>query len=378
MEKFCINPFVGLDIQPDGEIKPCCKINPTIPNDQIPNIKDGITKYKNNEWVKRLQAQFKNGERPADCSRCWKDESIGIKSKRQLDQDALSSRISQNDINSNKIKNIQISFGNICNLACRICGPRSSSRWVAEMKKNNIGEYPIHNWHQDQKVMDDIYEHTKDSIHMDFGGGEPLLTEITEHMAYLQRFVDNGTARDVTLHYVTNGTNFVSNQFLELWKKFKFIDIQVSIDDTGDRYEYNRYPAVWPEVFFNLKNYQNLVKENPARFRLSLSFTISAFTILYAEEFVIWCVRQGLPMPYMGVLSNPVYYRPSVFPKDIRKAIGEKLQSSKIKAVKDLKGLLDRDDSKHFDQFLEGIKVLDTIRKQDFAKIFPELHKLLP
>jgi organic radical activating enzyme len=374
IENFCHNAFLGLDISPSGNLKPCCKYQ----NKSIPkfNILQGISAYKDSKFLKDLQTQFLNNSRPAGCIRCWQEEDAGIKSKRQLDYEQHSDSFNQHDITKTEFKNISLAFGNLCNLACRICGPISSSKWSTEMKKIDGKDYHIHNWFRDPQVMLDICEHTQQAIHFDIPGGEPLLVDIQEHFNFLENLKNNGSSKNISLHYTTNGTNYPINKNLEIWKAFREVDIQISIDDIKKRFEYNRWPAKWEIVYNNIKKFQTL-KEQNQNIKLSISFTVSAFTILYADEFYSWCLNEGLPAPWMGRLHDPIYYRCSVFPTDTKKEIKKKLLMSQHSEVKKLVKYLETDESEHFKDFKKWIDLLDSKRDQNFNKTFSELSELI-
>lgn len=374
IKNFCHNAFLGLDIGPSGRLKPCCKFE----NNSIPkfDISQGISVYEDSDFLRNLQKQFLNDERPKGCVRCWQEEDAGIKSKRQLDYESHKDLFDQHDITKTEFKNISLAFGNLCNLACRICGPASSSKWATEMKKIDGKNYPLHEWFRDVKIMSDVWKHTQQAIHFDIPGGEPLLLDIEEHFDLLKKFKENGSAKNISLHYTTNGTNYPKDRHLEIWQAFREVDIQISIDDIKERFEYNRWPAKWHTVYKNIKNFQKL-KQREKNIQLSISFTVSAFTILYAEEFYSWCLAEGLPEPWMGRLHNPIHYRCSIFPTHVKNAIEKKLSSSKYPEVKKLIKYLELDDYEHFNEFERWVTVLDSKRDQNFNTTFSELSQLI-
>ena len=83
MKNLCYNPFTGLDISTQGNLKPCCKFL----GNKMPtfNVENGIEEYQQSEWLSNLQKEFLDGGRPIGCQNCWKEEDAGVKSKRQLD-----------------------------------------------------------------------------------------------------------------------------------------------------------------------------------------------------------------------------------------------------------------------------------------------------
>lgn len=361
-------------IDPKGDITPCCFVS-DMPKFNIKS--DGLKKYHDSEWYKEFVKSHHNNQRHSACEKCWMQEDEGIKSKRQLDIEKVGEGFEYDKRENPPKKNIEMTFGNLCNLACRICHPEYSSKWVSE--KGRLGEkkYPIYTWHKDQRLMSNIKEITASAERMTIVGGEPFLTEIPEHEDFLRYFVEIGQAEKLTLHYITNGTTFPSDTIISLLKKFKSIDIQLSIDGTGAQFEYNRWPGKWKTVHENIKKYQSLTEETK-NITISISHTISAFTIYYVEEFVLWCLREKLPFPYFNQLLYSIHNRASVFRPKTKDVIRKKLLSSKSKQIVNLVSWLDlSDDSEHFGKFEEQVKLYDKVRGQNFSKTFPELHKIL-
>lgn len=361
-------------INPNGDISPCCLIQ-DIPKFNIQA--EGLEKYHDSDWYKDFIKSHHNDERHPACERCWLQEDKGIKSKRQLDIGSLAKGFSYETGRGLPKKNIEMTFGNLCNLACRICFPGYSSKWASEKGKLDDEKYPVYVWHRDRALMNKIKQMAMSAERITIVGGEPFLTEIPEHEDFLNFFVDTDQARNVTLHYVTNGTTFPSESMLMLFKKFKSIEIQMSIDGTGAHFEYNRWPGKWQEVYQHIKKYQSLTEETD-NVTISISHTISAFTIYYVEEFVLWCLKEKLPFPYFNQLLNSIHNRASVFGPRTKDIIRKKLLASKSKQIMNLVSWLDlSDDSEHFGKFEEQIRLYDKIRGQNFSKTFPELHKIL-
>ena len=339
------------------------------------NVRDGIEKYRSSDFLKELREQFLRDEKPKGCSRCWIEEDAGIKSKRQLDYERHKEEFDKIDLKDRDFKNVSVSFGNLCNFACRICSASNSSKWVSENIKNTGKKFPIHDWFKRKDIMEDVFRFTKDAIHFDIPGGEPLLLELPEQFEFLGRFSDQQSQK-ISIHYTTNGSNFPKKEFLDQWDRFKEIDIQISIDDTGKRFEYNRWPGKWSEVYENIKKLQELEKDK-GNVRLSISFTVSAFTVAYAKEFFEWCLSEGLPKPWMGRLNYPYHYCVEILPEVISGPIKEQLRSSEFEDVRNLANYLDGSKKDLLPVFKEKVTELDRFRNQSFVQTFPELVSLM-
>ena len=363
---FCSLPWVGLDISPQGKLKPCCKYSN--------NIAENIDDYFSSNELKSLQQDFLNGNKPKGCARCWRDEDAGIESKRQLDlKYALNGVTPKLD----GLKIISMPFGNTCNLACRICSSSASSKWLPEAIKlqDKLPDLVIRDhkkFYKDQDYMSVILNRTKDPVLFEFPGGEPFLTGKKEHLNFLDKLVDTGSS-NLKLHYITNTTIMPDDEFWEVWKHFKNVDIQLSIDGIGQQFEYNRWPANWNQCYKHIKQYQQLQKQYN-NIQLSISHTVSIFTVYYLPEFLNWCREEELPEPYLGLLSDPEHYSIKTLPISVAKVIADKLLDHGLTAIsKDLQEV----NSKDFDKFVKYVTIIDEDRKQNFASTFPELFELL-
>ena len=121
--------------------------------------------------------------------------------------------------------------GDLCNLACVICGPQNSSVWKQQL---NI---PINRRINSVNDFWTNLDLTKIKF-VHFNGGEPLLSK--EHVKFLHAFPNK---EQVTLNYNTNGTILPGKELNDLWLQFKLVQLDFSIDDIGDRFEYQRWPA---------------------------------------------------------------------------------------------------------------------------------------
>jgi organic radical activating enzyme len=366
--KMCYHPWVGLDISPQGEFKPCCKYSTSLAN----NVND----YAASGQLAELRNDFLSGNQPAGCVRCWRDEDAGLPSKRLLDNEYI---FKNQEPELTSIKVLSIPFGNTCNLACRICNSYSSSRWGAEEKKlkpyfPNIVINDHSKFYKDPKFIKSIIDKTKDVIHVEFPGGEPFYADQEAHHNLIIHLENQG-AENISLHYITNGTKFPDRAMLDAWRRFKNVDIQISIDGIQDKFEYNRWPATWGNVLNNIYQYGNLQDTNP-NIQISISHSVSIFTVYYLPEFLAWCTKYNLPTPYLGLVSRPDYFNITVLPISAKQIIEQRLQGNPLLEPV-IAAMYARDDSSLLDITIKYVKIIDTQRKQDFSVVFPELYQLL-
>lgn len=364
----CYHPWVGLDISPQGEFKPCCKYSTPLAK----NIND----YETSTKLAELKNDFLSGNEPAGCARCWRDEAAGLPSKRTLDNEY----IFKNQLPElSSIKVLSIPFGNTCNLACRICNSYSSSRWGAEEEKlksyfPDIVVNGHSKFYKDHDFIKSIIDRTKNVIHVEFPGGEPFYADQEAHHNLIIHLENQG-AENISLHYITNGTKFPDRALTDAWQRFKKVDVQLSIDGIRQQFEYNRWPANWSAVVENIDRYLDLKNSNN-NIQLSISHSVSIFTVYYLPEFLEWCQDNNLPTPYLGLISRPDYFNITVLPTAAKQAIEEKLQGNPaLESV--ITAMWARDDSNLLDNTIKYVKILDKQRKEDFPSVFPELYQLL-
>jgi MoaA/NifB/PqqE/SkfB family radical SAM enzyme len=366
---FCYSPWTNIDISPSGSIAPCCKFQDKNKfNIQTNTLED----YENSQSLKDIRQQFLDGHWPQGCERCRIEEQNGIESKRILDYTRWKDHYNTVDLTNNQWLTASVAFGNTCNLTCITCGPDSSSRWQREYQTvYGINQPPFHFYKKE--FVQDFTNHASNIIHLDIPGGEPFLSGVPEQKQLLEHYVHTGRAKDISIHYTTNVTIYPDAEWWELWQHFKEIDMQLSIDGVGQRYEYIRYPAEWNTVLENTNQYlkkQQLLDN----FRLSVSHTVSAYNIYYLDEFVSWCYNVGLPRPWMGRVHTPAFMRSSVWPNPARDVIINKLSASNNPDVKQWASLIrNTDDSDLFDEFKKKMQMHDEYRSLSFANTFPEL-----
>lgn len=371
---FCHSPWTNLDISPTGDIAPCCKFR-TVLYDQRFNIqRHDLDEYVGSAFLSTIKQEFQAGQWPQGCDRCRIEEENNIQSKRQLDLERWSTQYKNYDLNNNKWITASIAFGNTCNLKCITCNSEASSRWQKEYH-DIYGADNKHIKFYKQNFVEKFVEQAPNVVHLDIPGGEPFLSGVDEQQQLLRHYIDTGQASKITLHYTTNVTVFPGHVWWDLWQHFKEVDLQLSIDGIGDKYEYIRYPATWNEVAQNVHRY---IVHQSANIRLSVSHTVSAYNIYYLDEFFSWCYTVGLPRPWCGRVHNPVHMRPSVWPSNVRTAIADHLNKSKHTDVQNWANLiLNSDDSASFSTFVSKVHEHDNYRGLDFASTFKEMATFL-
>lgn len=372
---FCYAPWTNLDIDPQGNLAPCCKYR----HESRPmNIQDvTIKQYRTGAEISKIKKDFQEDQWPVGCERCRIEEENSIASKRQLDYDRWSVYYDAYDVDQQTdLLTASVAFGNTCNLTCVTCNPWASSRWQKEFSDRYGKDVPPNHFYK-QGFVEDLISATPRLIHLDIPGGEPMLAGINQQHELLSRYRSNQHAENIGLHYTTNATLWPNDRWWHLWQHFREIDLQISLDGIGNRLSYIRYPAVWNQVVDNVVRYVDREKTMP-NLRLSVSCTVSAYNIGYLDELITWCYNIGLPKPWLGRVHNPAHMRPTVWPAVAKDYVIGKLKSSDHQDLHVWADMLQRvDDSNLFGQFRSHVQQQDRYRGTKFREVFPEMSNFL-
>lgn len=334
-----------------GKVKPCNWLD-TFPS------KPTVTDLKSSIEYQQLQHNNLNDVKSNFCQKCWDKESYGQTSKRQSDN-----KIAQiyKKLNPNFLK-IDAAIGDKCNAACVICNPNSSSLWQKELYGKII---PIR---KNTTLWNEILERQENIVQLDFGGGEPWVNDLPQQIELLQTLINEGISTHIKLRYNTNGSIF-PKQLINLFEKFREVEITLSIDDIEERFEYNRYPLKWVEVYQNVLRLVDLERNN-AIIKLTINYTISVFTFLYYEKFVEYSkTALGISNISTSVLHNPIEYNIKSLPKFCK----ERVLNTNI-----FYNLLGTEPLENWNQcFLDKVTILEQRRDNSFQKTFPKLYNTL-
>jgi pyruvate-formate lyase-activating enzyme len=394
-DKFCVLPWVSLEASPVGTVRPCCLADDEIVDDngdKFSLLTADFQDVQNSNHMRRLREQFLAGEKPQTCRKCWNEERAGRTSKRMhtLDRMKHMGITSEWTADAKPLMFLDLKLGNICNLKCRICGSWSSSQFAAEeiavlpqeeKKKSyayqmiKAGNWPVENdqfWNQIDLCLDDIR-------YIEFTGGEPFM--IGEHFDMLQGMVDRGIAGQVEIHYNTNGTIFPENAE-EIWKHFKTVEIAFSIDDTGERFEYQRTNAKWDTVRENIEKFFKLKRYLPNIIQLQVCTTVNIFNIRYLDQVAQWNAAHAFNFVYWNMMHDAWYFSIATLPDSVKTELTKFLKTCNIPTqyAQEFDRITEfMNNGASTDGFMLNLKIrdLDNKRNQDFATVAPEMAKLI-
>ena len=371
-------PWTHLDVDVNGGASPCCLYKGSIPDVKV--YEQNLGTIQKHKYMDELRQQFRNGERPKGCQSCWQEEDAGKTSKRQNSIYKMKKSLNNWTPNSEPtLKFIDFKLGNVCNLKCRICGSWSSSKWAQE--ELDYGENPVAlknlrdgGWpKRNPKFFEDLKEDLKHVEYFEFTGGEPFM--IKDHFKILMYCVEKGYAKNIDIHYNTNGTQLPPQEIFDLWSYFKHVEIAFSIDDVGEPFEYQRHPANWREVSTNLVKFKEM---KTANMDFQVCSTMSVFNVFNWAKIALWVAQFQPKFFYINTLFDPDYFNIQTLPRQVKDAV-----NIRYHMLKDFKPTLrfmnaeDRDSQEMREQRKARILQTDKYRKENFGEVFPLLNNIL-
>lgn len=394
--KFCVLPWVSLETSPIGTVRPCCLAEDELVDNAGDKFNLATAEFgtiQNSNSMRRLRQEFIDRKQPQTCRKCWREERSGRTSKRMHTLDRLKhmlDHVTNWTVDAKPLMFLDLKLGNICNLKCRICGSWSSSTFATEELANlgpgedrktnhhyqmlRQGAWPRENpqfWKEVEQVSDQIE-------YIEFTGGEPFM--IQEHFDLLQGLVDRGLAHRIEIHYNTNGTQY-PEQGPAIWQHFRLVEIAVSIDDVGARFEYQRSNAIWAEVETNIARFKTLRSQH-SNITLQVCSTVNVFNVYYLPELAKWNYSQGFDYVYWNMMHEAYYFSISTLPEAAKADIAVKLrtcvgQSDATQEFERIIAFMTAGVS--LDGQLLRMKIADLDRKrgQDLRTVEPEFAELI-
>ena len=373
-KNFCVLPWTGFELEPDGVVKNCIISKETIGNIHQNSIEDILQSKKNLE----IKAQMLNKEFPNNCAGCYfqeKDRATSFEniSSRLYYAKELGPHINNNLLdnkNNFDLSHVDLRWTNHCNQACVYCGPEYSSKWATE-----LGETIKSSKQAKDQVKKYVFKNIKKLKNIYLAGGEPML--MNDNKEFLTLLLEHNP--DVHIRVNTNLSSTKTGVF-QLLCKFKNVHWTVSVESMDKEYEYIRYHGSWKDFIKNLKHIQTLNHK--------ISFNMLYFILNYKSIFD--CIDYFKSIGFhnnsfiLGPLIYPLFFDVRHLPKNIKKEVitmfenkiaeqpGFYLQNSLENC---LKYLTEDGFNANIELTRQNIKKMDLRRKLDSEKVFPELYK---
>lgn len=395
-KQFCVLPWISLEASPIGSVRPCCLADDEIRDnagEKFSLMTASFADIQNSNDMRELREQFLAGQKPQTCRKCWNEERAGRTSKRMHTLNRLKHIDMGNEwtADAKPLMFLDLKLGNICNLKCRICGSWSSSQFATEEINDAPPEEKKHTYayqmlragawpKENESFWAQIDQHLTDIRYIEFTGGEPFM--IREHFQMLQGIVERGIAGQVEIHYNTNGTIF-PEEAENIWRHFKTVEVAFSIDDVGDRFEYQRSNANWTEVCANLDRFRDL-KEMYPNIVLQVCTTVNIFNVRYLDQVAAWIDqnRESFNFVYWNMMHDAWYFSIATLPASAKQQLTQYLGTCNInpewrEEFNRIIEFMNRGADSDGNVLRMKIRDLDRKRAQNLATVAPEFAAMI-
>lgn len=387
---FCVMPHIGMSIQNHGDLCVCNRNDQSLKNQHQEVLfihKDRLKDSWTSPTRKLISELLDSGIRMSQnednhhCQDCYDAEESGHQSQRQRLNESFK------DVTPlpNQPRVLIIKPGNVCNLACRMCNPETSSSWYTDayqlaVKHKGITESfakytknfeHIRNGFNKDNInfWNDLNDWLPGLVFLDIYGGEPFLSS-----ELFKVLGNNVTPENTSLQLHTNLTLY-NEQYLEILSRYKSVDIGLSIDShIPAQLNYIRYPVDSSIILKNLEKFNNFFSSY-TNVSKSITTTITNLNIFNVDEIYENLSNYNMPVN-LNFVAYPIEYDIRILPDEIKFAILEKNPNFK-KNCNDY-FLQNKENAKvYFQKFWEITKDLDTFRNQSFEKLFSEYFQIL-
>jgi len=435
---FCILPWIHAQTKPNGQIKPCCRFDH---KHKDYRLLDGTYKFdkfninsvnftdtlKSPEW-EEIRIDMVSGNTISGCRKCYQEENTSVEYQKQKpNKKNKSMRAKENSKwnnniqnipldNSIKLKYLELTMGNYCNLKCRTCSSDLSTTWADE--QNILSKY-----YSDKHVSKSIMNIEKDwditdfeyAEEIKFTGGEPMLHP--NFIKTIDTILATGKEKNITLDIFTNSSWVPKDKVISRLQRFKQVTVNLSVDGVGIVNDYIRAPSEWDTVNASVKEWLTIEKNNQETFIIKWAPVISIMNADNFSSMVDWwfnlqkevknkdwweiIVRpdpkiknEYITLVIVNTVYDPVYLNPSLLPEkhktltvllETRNNYLAQLKNSKAKNQdliemhlrkifnKTISSINIKSDQTLLQSFIEYTVDLDKIRGHDLRVALPNL-----
>ena len=352
---YCAKLWNHQYIHMSGSFRYCCATMHNITdknNNRLHINNNSLEKAWNSDDVKQTRLKMINGEDISACVKCVDQESRGYKSMRETQDMEKNFALTKDDGSVDIMPTtMELHFGNLCNLKCKMCGQQYSNQigkelleigkndkdflnWVYKESGNvNIWTNNLsveYKWFQNTKIKNKLFEYISQNINsLVVIGGEPtVIPEFWELFEYLEQ---KDTLKNLSVTLTTNLTNV--NPKLTKWlPKLKQWTVWASVDGLGERTEYIRYPSNFKKVCENLEFYKNLLGTNGD---ITLSPAIQLLNIDQLDDIIKWWLEfsdnklgKQFNISWLAQVHYPTICNYDILPKEYKDKIADELEKS--------------------------------------------------
>jgi organic radical activating enzyme len=319
----------------------------------ISEVENNPAALHNSKFKKLQRTKMLSGERPSECSYCWKIEDLDttyFSDRHYKTADTWAwdrfEEISKSAPTDDVVPSyLEVSFSNACNLKCSYCSPEISSKWLEEIKQ--WGPYPTSQGSHDLTWLKETgrfpYKHSDDNPYVTafwkwfpkilpslkvfrITGGEPLMSKDT--WKAIDFIIEtNRSPFEIAINSNLCVDDKLIDRLIEQTNKLTSlghtVNLFTSLESTGIKAEYSRFGLDFTKWKSNL---HRVLSETTAT--IGIMTTVNVLSITDFNNFID-CIMEyrvqynhnlehnRIPLS-INYLKWPPYLNVSILPKDSR------------------------------------------------------------
>jgi uncharacterized Fe-S cluster-containing radical SAM superfamily protein len=325
---FCAVPWHNTHLYWDGTYGACCSEQQKPAGTQQNINTTSLVNWYHGDTMQHFRQRILGNKPLPECAGCYYEEAHGHQSRRIKEnfkvaiftEQAFDKSFEQSPWNQKFTVDTDrlpidwhVDFGNECNLACKMCLPRASSKIALHYQQWNIPYKKDSNWINDadswNQFLDNV-QSVKGLHRIHVMGGEPTVNK--KFLEFVEWLVANNLTH-LSLSFVTNGT-VINHKLIDNLKKFKHADIEVSVEATEDNNHYIRQGSDTNAVWKNIEYLHSLQSDS---FSLVLRSVPQLLNVNNYYKYILRAFDLGLSIQ-SNPLLQPSYLAISVLPLAIR------------------------------------------------------------
>jgi len=411
---YCPLAWNHFSTSPNGKMRLCCNTapnNPLVDNDgnqiDINKISNTLN-YFNLDRYKEIRKNMMQGKESKECQICYDIEKNNGTSIRQyyvkeypFENFKDITNQDTGEISNIKVNYLDLGWSNKCNLKCRMCSPWASDQLIPETKAlhlmgMNFKEEEFNfsdKWTYEslQPIFEKVVTQELNEILVT--GGEPLINN--DFFKFCVMLNEKGYASNIRLSFHTNLT-VMPEKWIKVLSAFKTVSFKVSIDGTGDCYEYVRYPGKWNIIKDNISELCNIIVSEKFNFSVEFHTVLSLHNAYGIVDLLDYLT--GLPvhkriyrLPHFNYVRQPWHAVASEIPALEKNRIFTQVeewivanshkhptQEDKISIIRAVMNIMIQSQPSNIQKTVfERIKMVDEYRGHNTDKFLPWVNKNL-
>jgi len=364
-KNFCEAPFIGITIDPGGNINACCN---TLDRHQFAHSHitevDDLEEFFKGKQYERLRKQMTavGPEGINNCKLCSNAKEGGEAEIKNYWRRAEQVFFKPGE--PLKLHFLEMTTSNICNQTCVMCNSYFSTKWKKLEPLFDRGVNPTFSMSDESidKILDSLYNLKV----LQIKGGEPFADK--NNLKILTRLVEVNPDCKVIL---VSNFQHIPDEWWPVLMALNCLQVGASIDGTHEMFDWIRGGS-FDKVTENIKEFNRLID---CKFGFSINMCISIYNlynIKATQEYF-----KDYSCNVYNVVQSPNYLSPAIVPKDkLQKIIQDEYGDDKTAVSPNLLNVNHVIDQDLVAKFYNHTKIMNMVRKFDVYDIEPRLKTI--